>query len=199
MTSCCRGINGEGAFRRPHIPCPRCRSQFSFLAPFPLLISNLFISQVLVSRYAMPIDPTFGSFGDFLSIAILIKEICVALNQSRGSAKNFQGLLQQLKILGTSIQALERFYLSPQHAAAFDSDSAAALQIVKQIREYLKEFHGRLRRYTPILCTGGSTNAWRSAGRKLQFRLEEGEFDKFLARIMGYNTLLEIFLGLTTL
>lgn len=145
----------------------------------------------------MSFDPTFGSFGDFLSIAILIKEICVALNESRGSARNYQDLIQQLEILAKAIQALA-VYLSSQRTGS-DSESVTILQIVEQIRILLEEFHDRLRKYAPSLSPGGSGNAWKDAGRKLQFRMEEGDFEKFLTKVKAYTMLLQPLIGVTIL
>lgn len=114
----------------------------------------------------MSFDPTFGSFGDFLSIAILIKEICVALNESRGSARNYQDLIQQLEILAKAIQALA-VYLSSQPTGS-DSESVTILQIVEQIRILLEKFHDRLRKYAASGTRGkmleGSCNSeWKRA------------------------------------
>lgn len=147
----------------------------------------------------MSFGPTFGSFGDFVSIALLVTEICVALNESRGSAKKYQDLMQNLDVLSKSTQALENIYRDPQHAEAFDAISVTALQTVEQIRKQLEGFHGRLRKYDPSLTPGGCGNALKDVGRKLQFRLEEGDIEKFLARIVGYNIVLRTFLDITSL
>lgn len=46
----------------------------------------------------MAFDPTFGSFGDFLSIAVLVKDIAIALDDG----KKYQALVQALETLSNT-------------------------------------------------------------------------------------------------
>lgn len=149
----------------------------------------------------MSFDPTFGGLGDFVSIVVLIKDIVLALDGSRGSAKKYQDLVRSLDILSTTIEAVEKAYRGPRHAAGFDNISVTALQTVRDIRTCLKDFTGRLqKKYGPSLSLGGSGNPAKDAARKIQFKaMEEDEIQSFRMQVLGYNMLLKTLLDVTTL
>lgn len=148
----------------------------------------------------MSFQPAFGSFGDFLSIAILIKDIATALDDSRGSAKKYQDLLQNLDILSKTIQAVEHFYRGPRHAEFFDSISVTALHTVEQIRRCLEDFRAKTRRYASTLCPGGSGSVTKDFARKIQFKvLDEKDIESFRVQVLGYNMLLKTLLDVSTL
>jgi hypothetical protein len=45
------------------------------------------------------LSATFGSVGDFLSISILVKDLLLALDDSRGSSRDYQEVVRKLYIL----------------------------------------------------------------------------------------------------
>lgn len=49
----------------------------------------------------MPI--TFGSVGDIISVSLLVKDILVALDDSRGSSAEYQGIIRELYILDRAL------------------------------------------------------------------------------------------------
>lgn len=148
----------------------------------------------------MSFDPTFGGLGDFVSIVVLIKDIVLALDGSRGSAKKYQDLVRSLDILSTTIEAVEKAYRGPRHAAGFDNISVTALQTVRHIRTCLKDFTGRLQKYGPSLSLGGLGNPAKDAARKIQFKaMEEDEIQSFQMQVLGYNMLLKTLLDVTML
>ncbi|KAF3770082.1 hypothetical protein M406DRAFT_325551 [Cryphonectria parasitica EP155] len=150
----------------------------------------------------MSFAPTFASFGDFLSIALLIKDIISALDDSRGSAKKYQDLIQSLAILEQAIQQVDKVYRSPQNADTFNSISVTALQVTGQIRKCLEEFKARIEKYSKCLGPGGSDNVAKKMtrrARKLQFRCEQDQVDEFQQQVHMYNMLLNTLLQATTL
>ncbi|KAJ4423395.1 hypothetical protein N0V82_001999 [Gnomoniopsis sp. IMI 355080] len=148
----------------------------------------------------MSFGPTFGSFGDFISLVVLIKDISTALHEQRGSAKKYQDVIKNLDILSETVQAVETAYGGPQHAGNLDGIPATALETVQQIRKYLESFVTRLNKYAPALSQGGSGNMAKDVARKVQFRiLEDKEIGNFQAQITGYIMLLTTLLEVTTL
>lgn len=148
----------------------------------------------------MSFAPTFGSFGDFISIALLIKEIYTALDEQKGSAKKYQDLIRSLDILLKTVQAVDSAYRGPQNVGEFDSTSVIALQTVQQIRKYLEEFVARFYKYAPTLSPGGSGNKAKDVARRVQFRiLEDKDIGNFQMQITGYIMLLQTLVEVSTL
>lgn len=58
---------------------------------------------------------TFGSVGDIISICLLAKEIIGAIDESRGSAKEYQELTDELRSLERAL--LEAALLLDRHKA----------------------------------------------------------------------------------
>ena len=44
----------------------------------------------------MPVGATFGSLGDVVSLCILIKDVCKALSQSKGSSSEYREIIAEL-------------------------------------------------------------------------------------------------------
>ena len=71
-------------------------------------------------------DVTFGAVGDFISVGILIKDLAELLDDSRGSAWEYQALIEQLRILDQIINQARGF--CQQHCGAPDlQDTRKAL------------------------------------------------------------------------
>lgn len=101
--------------------------------PVPLL-RNLSCKQVFSSRLlsiAFPkivFAPRFGSFGDLLSISLLVKEFATALNKYRESLRKFQESTNGLEFLGERALQAE-VSLDDSKLVVSDDVSAAAMQI----------------------------------------------------------------------
>ena len=55
----------------------------------------------------MPFAPSFGSFGDFFTIVILIKNIINALDDATGSKSEYQHLIEALSSLVAAFQEVK--------------------------------------------------------------------------------------------
>lgn len=51
----------------------------------------------------MAFAPTFGSFGDFISVGILIKDILRTFDHVRGSVAEYRSLIKELYTLDLSL------------------------------------------------------------------------------------------------
>lgn len=147
----------------------------------------------------MAFSPSFGSVGDFLSITILIKDIIVALDDCRGSSHKYQELKQRLEILGETIHHVEQAYQNPELVVSNET-STTATRVVSQVHQCLNAFNSqRLTRYVTSLSPGGSGNAFKDAAKKIQFKLDEKDIEKFQREIMDYNVLLTILMDVSTM
>lgn len=143
-------------------------------------------------------DPTFGSFGDLLSIAALIKDIVIALNDSRGSSKKYQSLMHGLDILNTAIGQVEQLYSSQHFTVGIEQGPVTALeQAIAKIWQSLEDFHAKIRKFSTSLSPGGSGSVVRDVARKIQFKMEEKDVQEFQQEILSYNMALDLLLGVT--
>lgn len=148
---------------------------------------------------AMAFAPSFGSFGDFLSIAILIKDIIVALDECRGSSHKYQDLRQGLEVLGETICHVERAYHNPKLVVPNDT-STTAIRIVSRIHQCLAAFNSqKLQKFATSFSPGGSGNPFKDVARKIQFKFDEKDIENFQREIMGYNLLLTTLMEVSTM
>ncbi|KAH6976039.1 hypothetical protein BKA56DRAFT_552474 [Ilyonectria sp. MPI-CAGE-AT-0026] len=141
----------------------------------------------------------FGSVGDFIAIALLIKDIICALDDCRGSAKEYRDLIQELNILEKTLQEVEHIYNNPRLSDGLDDLSKIALLTTKQIQQCLEGFCDKIQKYGPSLAKAGTGNALKDAARKIQWKLEENDSSKFRADITGYTMSLQVLMEVTTL
>ncbi|KAJ0107175.1 hypothetical protein J7T55_014705 [Diaporthe amygdali] len=147
----------------------------------------------------MAFAPSFGSFGDFLSIAILIKDIVLALDDCRGSSNKYQELKQGLEILGETIRHVEHAYQNPTLVVYRDT-STTAIRVISRIHQCLADFNSqKLQKYATSLSPGGSGNPLKDVARKIQFKFDEKDIENFQREIIGYNMLLTTLMEVSTM
>lgn len=160
-------------------------SRFSGIFP-----TSIDTSVLLDDVACMAFAPSFGSFGDFLSIAVLIKDIVVALDDSRGSSSKYRELRQGLEILGETIRHVDQACRDPKLVGSNDI-ATAAIRIISQIQQCLAAFNGhKLQKYATSFTPGGSGNLFKDVARKMQYKLDEKDIENFQREILGYNMLL---------
>ncbi|CAI0646057.1 unnamed protein product [Colletotrichum noveboracense] len=125
----------------------------------------------------------FGAVGDFIAVLELIKNIIAALDDSHGSTKAYRDVVQSLGILESTLRQIEQL-------------RAIALRNVEQIKRCLAEFNNKIEKFGPSLT--GAKNALRGAARKVQWRLEEKDVDKFRWELLGHTMAMNTLLELTT-
>ena len=148
----------------------------------------------------MELALTFGAVGDFLSIALLIKDIISALDECRGSAKSYHDLTQGITLLGEAIKQAEQIYQGSQLPDGLEDLAPIAKATIAQIRTSLKSFRDQVcKKYDHSLAKGGSGNIFKDVSRKIQWKLEEKDAVKFRAEVAGYTMSLKMLLEVTTL
>ncbi|XEV07087.1 hypothetical protein FSHL1_012374 [Fusarium sambucinum] len=143
---------------------------------------------------------TAGAVGDFISIAALIKDIIVALDDSRGSAKEYRELVQQLNTLGQTLDAVRQTFSNPGLTYFLEGTSAIVLETVAQTNSCLAGFLGQISKYEPTLGNSASVKKVSLSGmwRKAQWKLNEKDIDKFRTEVMGYTMALKVVLEVMT-
>jgi hypothetical protein len=147
----------------------------------------------------MELALTFGALGDLLALGLLIKDIVICLNDSSGSAKEYQELVRSLTILDSVLREVDGIFRDPRRATPAQRLHGTALKSIKQLQETLKSFNDKLQKYRPSLAPGGSGNRIKDVARKIQFKLDEKEVAKFRGEITGYTVALQMLMEAITL
>lgn len=153
-----------------------------------------------------------GAVGDFISIAALIKDIVVALDDSRGSAKQYRELVQQLNTLDQTLDTVQQTLKDPRMTHSLELISAIVLDTVTKTKKCLVDFLDQISKYEPALSTTASVKKaslngvskkvqWKAKSncRKVQWKLNEKDIDRFRAEVVGYTIALEMVLRVVTM
>jgi len=141
----------------------------------------------------MELGLTFGAVGDFISIAILIKDSVSAFDGSRGSSKAYSDLVGSLNVIDQARQEADRIYCGlPEN----DELRITAQDTAHRIRHCLLKIEYDIKKYQLSLGHGGSGSALKDAARKIQWRLvDEKDIEKFRFQLMVYCQSLGMLLG----
>lgn len=145
----------------------------------------------------MEVALTFGAVGDLISIALLAKDIVAALNDSRGSAKEYRDLIQSLVTLDEIVQSIEKILSETDFGGIFDDLRPIAQRATEQTHQCLDRFRTKICKYGPSLAEGGSGNVFKDVARKIQWKLEEKDVERFRAELAGHTSSLKLLLEIT--
>ncbi|KAG8670401.1 hypothetical protein FPOAC1_009813 [Fusarium poae] len=143
---------------------------------------------------------SFGAVGDFISIAVLIKDIIAALDDSRGSVKEYRELVQQLNTLSQTLDAIQQTLENPHLTHSIEGISGIALDTVAKIKNCLVGFLAKISKYEPALGTSAplQKTSLNSIRRKVQWNLNEKDVEKFHSEVMGYTMALKVVFDVIT-
>jgi len=149
----------------------------------------------------MEVALTFGAVGDFISTGLLIKDIVSALDELRGSAKSYRELIEGITLLGQVVEQAAQVYQDSQPSALDGLEDLVPIAnaTTVQICTSLQGFRDRISaKYSQSLVGGGSGNLLKDVSKKIQWRVEEKDVEKFRTEILGYTTSMKLLLEVTT-
>jgi len=138
-----------------------------------------------------PMDVTFGAVGDFIAIGILIKDLVELLDDSRGSSWEYQALAEQLRVLGRVIDCAEEFCRQQCDTDDLRDTRDGLKAVIDETKRRRQGVAEKLSRYKTSLAAGGSRNRAKDAARKVRWRIEKREIDKFRDDVMQYANLIQ--------
>lgn len=141
---------------------------------------------------------TFGAIGDLVAVIELIKNIVIALDDCRGSAKEYQDVVHHLEILEMTLQQVAELYQDERFNSHLGDLRAIASRNLQQIRLCLDGFSDNIQKFAPSLANGGTKNVFKDMVMKIRWKLEEKDIHKLRAEVMGYTMSLNILLEVTT-
>jgi len=112
-----------------------------------------FQSAVTNSCATMEVGLTFGAVGDFISIALLIKDIALALDSAKGSSKSYADLVASLELLSETTREVGGVYLS---LPGSDEVGRIAARTGSRVRQLLDELEDEMKQYRTLLSPNGS-------------------------------------------
>ena len=118
---------------------------------------------------------TFGSVGDILSVCILIKDLIKALDDSRGSATQYQGIVRELWALDRVLLEVEMICSKHEITAELNALKTTARRMADQCRQSMEAFLKKVKKYGPSLQSGGSGSAVKDATMKVKWRMSHAD------------------------
>lgn len=133
----------------------------------------------------MPV--TFGSVGDIIAVGLVIKDLVKCLDDSRGSAAEYQAVIRELRSLEHALLEVELLFLSSQGSKELDALQETALRIAKQCDGCIGSFRKRVKEYKSSLQPESSSNLVKSVTRKIVWSTSEKEpLAKFRAEVIAH-------------
>lgn len=142
----------------------------------------------------MPFTPV-GSLGDVIAVSLLVKDLVTALDDTRGSAPEYQHVKRELVALNEALLEVEQLCASCGHAVQVNALRQTAKQIALQCRESIDAFLSKINCYEASLREGGSSNVMKDIYWKVHWKIShKDDLQKFRTIINGQvsslNTLL---------
>lgn len=143
----------------------------------------------------MPI--TFGSVGDILSVSLLVKELALALSESRGSVAEYQATIRELHVLDISLLQVEKLSRTQNTSPELRALYSTASDIILGCRASVDAFSATIKKYSSCLVAGGSGNRIKDITRKIQWRVsqEQESIARFRAQVTGYTESINMLLA----
>ncbi|KAF2876011.1 hypothetical protein BDV95DRAFT_665353 [Massariosphaeria phaeospora] len=145
----------------------------------------------------MPI--TFGSFGDIISVTLLVKDVVAALDESRGSSAEYQGLVRELNHLDSALlqvrELCEQHEATPELAALCRTAQKAVRDCEVSVGAFLK----KIQKYQTTLGEQSKAVVLVKAARKVQWAVSEKEdVARFRAEVVAHRTSLNVLISTVT-
>ncbi|KAF5646507.1 vegetative cell wall gp1 [Fusarium tjaetaba] len=136
-------------------------------------------------------EVTFGAVGDFISIGVLIKDFIELLDDSRGSAWEYNSLKQQLTFLRLNLDLAKRSYEEYYKTPQFEDIRNTLESVVDEAERRLEDIAVKVQKYTSTLSEGSTERRIRRVARKVQWSLEKKETEKFLLDLHRYTSIIQ--------
>lgn len=142
----------------------------------------------------MPI--TIGSVGDIITLSLLIKDLVKCLDESRGSSKEYQGVIRELWSLDHALLEVELLLRSCKQSIELSDLCKTANRCAEQCRDCIEVFRDKIKKYQRALQGGGTKNMVRDTTAKIRWHVsEKDDLATFRAMITAHCSSLNILLA----
>src|SRR4051812_34713302 len=94
------------------------------------------------------------SVGDVLAISTLVKDLAIALNDTRGSAAEYRSIINELLLLDNALLHVAELFCSNEPTPELEALHKTAEDTVRKCRESMRSFQNQLDKYDG--CLGSS-------------------------------------------
>lgn len=147
----------------------------------------------------MSVAFTFGSLGDIIALTGLINELIEVLDDSRGSVKDYSGVVLRLRIQLNTVNRVGELFGGPARNQKEAEIQADVRQVLQQIRDCIDDFKAKIAKFSPSLESGGSGNKLKDVLKKVSWRLDKKEIEAFEKNLVVHTGLLDLHLGATAM
>jgi len=139
--------------------------------------------------------PVIGSLGDVLSLCIVINNLRKAINQSRGSSAEYQAVAAELDTLEHVLVQAGILWENNERSDQFETFRVAVRCRADQCRNFIKEFHEKVKKFGSSLREGGSGSVVRDTARKFQWQIcRSDELIKFRSDVIAHYSAINVLL-----
>lgn len=138
---------------------------------------------------------TYNSVGDIISVSLLVKDLLIAINSSRGAAAEYQEVVQELYVLDKALLQVESFAKAHQTTPEVFALCEIAQRSVEKSKTCVDSFIQRIKKYGASLSSASSGNAFKRAARSVQWQLSRDDLDRFRAEIMSHSNAIQMLLA----
>ena len=138
---------------------------------------------------------TYNSVGDIISVSLLVKDLLIAINSSRGAAAEYREVVQELCVLDIALLEVEKLARTHQATPEVIALCEIAQRTVEKSRACVDRFTNRIKKYGSSLSSASSGDAFKRAARSVQWQLSREEVDRFRAEIMSHSNAVQMLLA----
>lgn len=132
----------------------------------------------------MSFDITFGSIGDLLAVGQIAFSLAKALSENRGSAKDYQDLVTQLKLFDKILFQVTLVVQIYKASPELDALCAVTAEVVLDCQAAFNEFRDKFdRKYGSTLGADGAAGRFKTAGKKIMWLKEKEDIFQLKSRL----------------
>jgi len=135
---------------------------------------------------------TFNSVGDIISVSLLIKDLALALDSSKGAAVEYQEVTRELHVLDIALLEVERLARTHEATPELQALCEIARRSVDKSRICVNNFTERIKKYSSSLAEAGTGKPLKHAARSVQWQLGRDAVDRFRAEITSHSNALHM-------
>jgi hypothetical protein len=139
---------------------------------------------------------TFGSFGDIISLSLIVKDLIKALDDIQGSSNEYREIIRELGMLDRVLMEVELLSKRCEPTIEMNALSVTGRRIIDNCRSDVASFLDKILKYDPYLAANSSSSRVWTASMKVRWRIvHSGELQKFRAGINANCNKLQTLLG----
>lgn len=146
----------------------------------------------------MAFTPTFGSFGDFITVSILVKDILRAFDGVRGSTAEYLSLIKELHTLDLSLSQFDQICISHLSGAETYALKQSAMMTLDDCKADVECFKQQIHDYQAALGSE-SANVFERAAKKVRWLTKKHDIDQFRAKVVAHQIKLNLLLSMASL